>query len=89
MLLRLDLRERCAKDETGQGRARGDDPRFATNSDRVANRQALTELLDGALATVTMTQAELTLDRLGIANALCARSPSSRHIRSSPRAVAG
>jgi itaconate CoA-transferase len=46
-----------------------EDPRFMTNSQRVANDGALTELIEQALTTWTVDQIEELLDRLGIANA--------------------
>ena len=45
------------------------DPRFATNTDRVANDGELTPIIEAALATLTATEVEARLDAAGIANA--------------------
>ncbi|GAA4664999.1 CaiB/BaiF CoA-transferase family protein [Amycolatopsis dongchuanensis] len=45
------------------------DPRFATNTDRVANLEALTGLLESAFSERTADQVVELLDRAGIANA--------------------
>ncbi len=45
------------------------DPRFASNSQRVANRPALDDLLAGALSARTAAEVEARLDAAGIANA--------------------
>jgi crotonobetainyl-CoA:carnitine CoA-transferase CaiB-like acyl-CoA transferase len=45
------------------------DPRFASNSQRVANRPALDELLAGTLSARTAAEVEARLDAAGIANA--------------------
>ncbi len=46
-----------------------DDARFATNTDRVANDDQLTEIIEAALREVPAGQLEELLDRAGIANA--------------------
>ncbi|MFY9892314.1 MAG: CaiB/BaiF CoA-transferase family protein [Streptosporangiaceae bacterium] len=45
------------------------DPRFATNTDRVANDGELRPIIEAALATLTATEVEARLDAAGIANA--------------------
>jgi itaconate CoA-transferase len=45
------------------------DPRFATNPGRVANNDALTAIIEAALAAVTPDQAVALLDEAGIASA--------------------
>jgi crotonobetainyl-CoA:carnitine CoA-transferase CaiB-like acyl-CoA transferase len=45
------------------------DPRFADNPARVANRPALTALIEARFAAMTLAQVEALLDRAGIANA--------------------
>ncbi len=45
------------------------DPRFATNTDRVANDGELTPIIEAALAKLTATEVEARLDAAGIANA--------------------
>ena len=49
--------------------ALADDPRFADNPSRVANRPALTALIETRFAAMTLAEAEALLDRAGIANA--------------------
>ncbi len=46
-----------------------DDPRFATNTDRVAHDHELTAILETTLRTLTATEVEARLDSAGIANA--------------------
>jgi crotonobetainyl-CoA:carnitine CoA-transferase CaiB-like acyl-CoA transferase len=45
------------------------DPRFADNPRRVANRPALTELIEERFATLTVSQVEALLDKAGIGSA--------------------
>jgi crotonobetainyl-CoA:carnitine CoA-transferase CaiB-like acyl-CoA transferase len=45
------------------------DPRFADNPSRVANRAALTALIEARFAAMTLPEVEALLDRAGIANA--------------------
>ncbi len=45
------------------------DPRFATNSRRVANNDSLTVLIEDALSNMTVDEAVNRLDKYGIANA--------------------
>ncbi len=44
------------------------DPRFSSNTERVANRPALTAIVEAAFATLTAEQVVDSLDRAGIAN---------------------
>lgn len=46
-----------------------DDPRFSSNSDRVENDGALTQMIERALSAMTTDQAATLLDEVGIANA--------------------
>jgi itaconate CoA-transferase len=46
-----------------------DDGRFATNTDRVANDDALTAIIEAALRQLTAAEVETRLDAAGIANA--------------------
>jgi crotonobetainyl-CoA:carnitine CoA-transferase CaiB-like acyl-CoA transferase len=46
-----------------------DDPRFATNSERVANDHELTPIIEAALLELTASEVEARLDAAGIANA--------------------
>jgi len=46
-----------------------DDERFATNSDRVANDDQLTPIIEAALSALTTAEVEARLDAAGIANA--------------------
>ena len=45
------------------------DPRFATNTDRVANDDQLTSIIEAALAAMSADQVTDMLDRAGIASA--------------------
>jgi itaconate CoA-transferase len=46
-----------------------DDPRFATNTERVANDHELTPIIEAALQELTAAEVEARLDAAGIANA--------------------
>jgi itaconate CoA-transferase len=46
-----------------------EDPRFATNTDRVAHDNELTQILETTLRTLTAAEVEARLDSAGIANA--------------------
>ncbi len=46
-----------------------EDPRFATNTDRVANDDQLTPIIEAALRQLTAEEVEIRLDVAGIANA--------------------
>jgi itaconate CoA-transferase len=56
------------RDILGQPELIGD-PRFATNSDRVAHDPALTAIIEAALRALTTAEVEARLDAAGIANA--------------------
>jgi crotonobetainyl-CoA:carnitine CoA-transferase CaiB-like acyl-CoA transferase len=64
-----------------------DDPRFATNDDRVANNDELTSIIEGVFAELAAEQVLALFDRAGIANARL-RSPAefARHPQLAARA---